>query len=289
MAVRIPRPNLAMQSPMPTANWPAVVAMRAEDHQALVQAWQRLEHPSLAARLTSKLGVSIEKFFELLPDGWYSSMHSAIQRSLQKSLDIAIFSLGKQPARARRRRYHNVISALSGAAGGVFGLPSVLAELPLTSTLILRSVADIARNEGEDLNALETRLACMEVFALGGRSRADDAAETGYYGIRLALAMHFSTISERVAAQGIVKWSPPGLVRLIAEISARFGVVVTQKAAAQMVPILGAATGAVVNLIFLEHFQEIARAHFTIRRLERAYGEEFIRRQYLSLTQKLAI
>jgi hypothetical protein len=278
-----------MQPSIPNANWPTVVAMRAKDQQALMDAWQRLEHPSLAARLTSKLGVSIEKFFELLPDSWYSGMHAAIQRSLQKSLDVAIFSLGKQPERVRRRRYHKVISALSGAAGGVFGLPSVLAELPLTSTLILRSVADIARNEGEDLNSLETRLACMEVFALGGRSRADDAAETGYYGIRLALAMHFSTISERVAAQGIVKWSPPGLVRLIAEISARFGVVVTQKAAAQMVPVLGAATGAVVNLIFLEHFQEIARAHFTIRRLERAYGERIVRQEYLSLTQKLAI
>ena len=274
---------------MPDTKWPAVVAMRSEDLQALAEAWQRLEYPSMAARLTSKLGVSIEKFFELLPETWYARMHGVIQRSLQTSLDVAILSLGEQREKARRRRYHKLISAMSGAAGGLFGLPSVLAELPLTSTLILRSVADIARNEGEDLSSLETRLACMEVFALGGRSQADDAAETGYYGIRLALAMHFSTITERVATQGIVRWSPPGLVRLIAEIGARFGVVVTQKAAVQMVPVLGAATGAMVNVIFLEHFQEIAHAHFTIRRLERAYGEQFVRREYTRLARQPAV
>lgn len=265
---------------------PATTMLRPGDRRALREACEKLEHPSLAARLTSKLGNSIEKFFELLPDSWYSNLHTAIRRTLEKSLDIAIFSLGPKPHKSRRGRYHRFFSACSGAAGGLFGLPSVLAELPVTSTIILRSVADIARNEGEDLSNLESRLACMEVFALGGRSRDDEAAETGYYGIRLVLAMHFSMISEQVASQGIVKWSPPGLVRFVAEIAARFGVVVTQKAAIQMVPFLGAATGALINLIFLEHFQDIARAHFTMRRLERMYGQQLIRTEYEKLTGK---
>ncbi len=272
----------------PETRLPALAVLRPDDQLALRQACQKLEHPSLAARLTSKLGTSIEKFFELLPDSWYSSLHQTIRRTLEKSLDVAILSLGPKPHRVRRSRYHKLFSACSGAAGGMFGLPSVLAELPVTSTILLRSVADIARNEGEDLSSLESRLACMEVFALGGRSQADEAAETGYYGIRLVLAMHFSMISEQVASQGIVKWSPPGLVRFIAEIAARFGVVVTQKAAVQMVPFLGAATGALVNLIFLEHFQDIAHAHFTMRRLERVYGQQLVRTEYEKLTAKIA-
>jgi hypothetical protein len=30
----------------------------------------------------------------------------------------------------------------------------------------------------------------------------------------------------------------------------------------------------------LEHFQEIARAHFTVRRLERTYGQDAVRAEY---------
>jgi hypothetical protein len=64
----------------------------------------------------------------------------------------------------------------------------------------------------------------------------------------------------------------PVLVRLVTQIAARFGVVVTQKFAAQAVPIVGALGGAAVNYAFIDHFQEIAREHFTVRRLERRYG-----------------
>jgi hypothetical protein len=35
-----------------------------------------------------------------------------------------------------------------------------------------------------------------------------------------------------------------------------------------------------VNYAFIEHFQDVARGHFTVRRLERLYGKELIRSQY---------
>jgi hypothetical protein len=66
-------------------------------------------------------------------------------------------------------------------------------------------------------------------------------------------------------------------VRLIAQIASRFGVVVTQKLAAQAVPIVG---GAAVNYAFIGHFQEVARAHFVVRRLERRYGKDAVRAAY---------
>jgi hypothetical protein len=74
------------------------------------------------------------------------------------------------------------------------------------------------------------------------------------------------------------------LVRLIAQIASRFGVVVTQKLAAQAVPIIGALGGAAVNYAFIDHFQEIARAHFAVRRLERRYGKDVIRMDYDKLS-----
>jgi hypothetical protein len=265
---------------------PAASGFSAVDLEALRHAQRRLEHPSLAARLTGRLGAPIEKAFRALPEPWHEGLQEAMHASLERALNLAIYSLGKEGRAPRSTRYHKALGMLSGAAGGLFGLPAVLAELPVTSAIILRAIADIARGQGEDLRNPEARLACMEVFALGGRSRDDDAADAGYYSIRLALGLHFTRVPQRVLNRGIVQWSPPMLVRFIAEIGARFGVVVTEKAALQMVPILGAGTGSLINLIFMEHFQDIARAHFTVRRLERLYGSELTRAEYEKLARR---
>ncbi len=104
-------------------------------------------------------------------------------------------------------------------------------------------------------------MACIEVFALRGTSRLDDAAEYP-------------------ASQVFAEESAPALVRLIALIAARFQLQASEKAAAQMVPIIGAAGGAVINLLFIDHFQDMSRGHFTVRRLERQYGSEAVRRAY---------
>jgi hypothetical protein len=69
-------------------------------------------------------------------------------------------------------------------------------------------------------------------------------------------------------------------VRLIALIGSRFGIVVSQKTAAQAVPVIGAAGGALINTIFISHYQDMARGHFAVRRLERKYGPEAIREAY---------
>lgn len=260
-----------------------------EDLAILRDAHFHLEHPSLAARLTNYVGLPVERGIKLLPRRWYEALRQASRQALLGALDWAIDSLETRAAPAYGREgEHKLLSATAGALGGFFGLPAVLAELPVSTTLTLRAIADIARAEGEDLSQPEARLACVEVLALGGRTDEDDAAETGYYGIRLALAVHLSRVPEHVLQHGILKPSHPGLVELIAAIAARFGVVVTQKAAVQMVPILGALSGALVNLVFMQHFQDVARAHFTVRRLERRYGADLVREEYdrLSAAQR---
>lgn len=57
---------------------------------------------------------------------------------------------------------------------------------------MLRSIAEIANAEGEDARSVESRLACLEVLALGGSSAADDSSETGYYAVRIALGQEVS-------------------------------------------------------------------------------------------------
>jgi hypothetical protein len=58
---------------------------------------------------------------------------------------------------------------------------------------------------------------------------------------------------------------------------------VSEKVAAQAVPVVGAVGGAAINVLFTAHFQSMARGHFIVRRLERAYGAEAVRQAYQAL------
>ena len=49
-------------------------------------------------------------------------------------------------------------------------------------------------------------------------------------------------------------------------------------------PVIGALGGAAVNYAFIDHFQEIARAHFIVRRLERRFGKDAVREAYEKLS-----
>lgn len=46
------------------------------------------------------------------------------------------------------------------------------------------------------------------------------------------------------------------------------------------VPMIGAARGVVVNVLVIDHFQEMVRGHFIVRRLERAYDPQLVREEY---------
>jgi ethanolamine utilization protein EutA (predicted chaperonin) len=239
-----------------------------------------LEHPGIAAKLSAVLGSPLEKGMKLLPERVQKTVHEATQAALMKALDVAISSLGKTGSSASRDRLHKIAAAASGAAGGAFGIAAIGIELPISTTVMLRSIADIATAAGEDPRELETRLACITVFALGSTQEPAEAAESGYFAARSALATAVSEATRHLAEKGLQKGSAPALVRLIALIGSRFGVVVSQKTAAQMVPILGAAGGALINTVFIAHYQEMARGHFAVRRLERKYGPEAVRLAY---------
>ena len=81
------------------------------------------------------------------------------------------------------------------------------------------------------------------------------------------LAKSVTEAARFIAERGIVEEGVPVLVRFILQVTSRFGVVVTQKVATQTLPIVGALGGAAVNYAFIDHFQDVARGHFTVRRL----------------------
>jgi hypothetical protein len=98
-----------------------------------------------------------------------------------------------------------------------------------------------------------------------------------------AVAQAAEYVAERGAATAVGERAAPALVELVTRIAQRFGVAVADKAAAQLVPVLGAAGGAAINALFIDHYQATARAHFSVRRLVRTYGEEEVRRAYVGV------
>ena len=238
-----------------------------------------LENPGIAARLSNYIGRPFEKSFDTLPEKWSNYIMKATKAALKKALDCAVFTIKDGPAKYPANIAHKMLAGLSGAVGGAFGLIALSLELPVSTTIMLRSIADIAKSEDEDISLIETKLACLEVFALGGASTSDDSAESGYLVIRSLMASYISQAAKYMA-KGVLDEGAPVILKLIAIIASRFSVPVTQKFAAQLVPAVGAIGGASINLIFIEHFQDVARGHFMVRRLEKIYGRQLIQDEY---------
>ena len=255
-----------------------------QDLADLKRAKTLLENPGLAVKFSSVLGSPVEAGMKMLPKRWQKTIHTATEAALMKALDVAVRTLGARKPSASSDRLHKFAAVTSGAMGGAFGIAALGIELPISTTLILRSIADIAAAEGEDPRHLETKLACLTVFALGStKDKADDAAESAYFAARSALATAVTEASKYLAEKGLSKSGAPALVRLVSLIASRFGIVVTQKTAAQMIPVLGAAGGAVINTLFIGHYQDMARGHFIVRRLEKIHGAEPVRLAYEDL------
>jgi len=254
-----------------------------KDLDDLLYARSLLENPGLAMKITSFLGSPIEKGFSLLPKGWSEIVAASTSKALEAAFHSAVMTMSEIREAPAANALHKFMVAGTGAAGGFFGLFALTVELPLSTTLMMRSIADIARSEGQQITNPEVKIACMEVFAFGGPGKGDNAAEAGYFAVRAALAKTVADATKHVAAKGLSEKAAPAFVRLLAQISSRFGIQVSEKIAAQAIPIIGAVGGAVINTLFMDHFQSMARGHFVVLRLEKKYGKEIIRREYQRL------
>jgi len=258
--------------------------MTPEDSATLAKAVQSLEHPGFAARLANTVGKPIELISDALPTPVRHTISIATTKALQAALKVALRTMHGTP-HSGSKLVHKVLATASGAAGGAFGLATLPIELPVSTVIMLRSIAEIARSEGEDPSDPEAALSCIQVFALGGRAGSTDVSESGYFAARGMLAKSVTEAARFVAERGVIEEGAPVVVRFVTQVASRFGVVLTQKFAAQALPVLGAFGGASVNYLFITHFQETAQGHFAVRRLERAYGKDIVRAEYERLAQ----
>lgn len=268
-----------------------VTVINESDRASLQAAVERLENPSLAIRLSSSVGVPVEALVKQIGEKVPPALADAVREASNDALEYVFLHTARtvrdSGPSAAKPGLHTAAATATGAVSGFFGAQGLVVELPVTTAIMFRSIVDIARAEGENPQDHATVLDAMQVFAMGsGRTSSDDAADTTYYGVRVALGKAMSDALAYVAQQGVGSAAAPVLVRLISAIAGRFGVVVTQKAMAQALPVLGAVGGGLVNTVFISHFQDVARGHFVIRKLERKYGEQAIRDLYSELAER---
>ncbi|CAI3936977.1 MULTISPECIES: EcsC family protein [Commensalibacter] len=197
--------------------------------------------------------------------------------AVQRAFDVAVVGMDKgnnRPVKSLQyKKIRNTavqaVVVTSGAVGGFTGLVGMLPDISFTTLALMREIAAIAQEEGEDLSTEEAKRACLEVFALrsfGNAGRGNEENELGFFSARLML-----------------RGRP--MVMLMADISYQYGLSLSQKLSLQMMPVVSALCGASLNAAFLAHYRALARVHFVARRLEREHGPlaketiEYIRKQ----------
>ena len=253
------------------------------DQAALKNAVKYLESRNFASRLADYAGVPVNRVLGFLPKALNKQLSGAVRQAVMKGLEVAVDTLDEKPPRSPARGFSSFLAGVTGGVSGLFGFGALAVELPLTTTLMLRAIAEIAQHQGEDLSTLEARLACLEVFAYGAK-RSEDNLDVGYYAARALISKYTHDIATMALERGALDASAPVVASLVSEIVSRFGLVVSDKVAAGALPIIGAVGGATVNIVFMDHFQRVAHAHFTLRRLERSYGSSYIRERYAELS-----
>lgn len=276
-----------------------MAALSDQDRADIAAAVAYLEQPSFLFRVADAVGQPAHALMGRVPARLQQAVAKATEKALHQALNLAIYSLGEAKSQAPSPGMHAASAAAVGGLGGLLGLATLPLELPVSTALMLRSIAEIARSEGADLSDPAVRLECLSVLALGGRMPApidaevveetgEKTSESGYWQARLGLSLALRSAAHALggaAGRGVVTRlaveSSPVLMRLLGLLAARFQVVVGEKAMAQAVPVLGAAAGAALNAAFAEHYNQVARHHFRLRRLERQVGAAAVQQAYL--------
>lgn len=224
----------------------------------LANRYKRANGPVI--RLVNRLGGTLENQLSALPETFREQLERVTARALETSYQLA--------ARAPDLGAHGPLAAViaSGAAGGAGGLPTALAEIPVTVTLFLNAIRAEARAAGLDPDEDQVRAECLQVFAAGTPLAQDDGVNTSYVASRLALTG--STVQSVIAA-----------------VAPRLAAVLGQKLAAQAVPVIGAVSGAALNAAFLSYYREVARVRFALLALARQHGTDAVEAEFRLATR----
>lgn len=268
-----------------------------EELEFISNAKNFFESEDIIMKITNKLAVPIEWAQNKLSDDMKKNLHKVIHKSLTGAMKVALKTMDNEQIKnswsdsltnsAKNKFFHNTAIGLSGAIGGFFGEVAVLAELPISTTIMMRSIASTAREMGMDQKDPSFPFECLYIFSLGSKKPNDDNMDTGYYASRIALNAAIAKSTEFVAnssakmvLESLEKGTAPAVISFIGRIAGYFEVVVTEKMIFEAIPIVGSFGGATINILFNNYYAEAAKYHFGLKALERKYGLEAVQSQY---------
>ncbi|MBP2300495.1 EcsC family protein [Azospirillum picis] len=254
----------------------ACALLDAEEYETLVGAANEyLAAQGALMSLMSTLGSTIEKGFEALPGGFRNEVMLKVREALEYAQQVAMSRMDKDAGREASKRWYGALAAVSGGVSGFFGLPAVLVELPLTTVTILRSIADVARSKGADLEDVGVQATCLEAFAYGGPLDDDDDADLAFFAARVGGV----ALAGRIGAGQ--------LADVISTVAVRYAAAVVPKVALQAVPVTGAVLGAGLNWSYMQFYQSMASVLFTLRPIEAKYDRDQVRSCFASIVRDL--
>ena len=154
--------------------------MTPADRALLREARESLERQDLVTRLSGLVGTPTERLLAKLPGNWEGKVQLATRSALEKAAQVALRGLdATQPPNARSLERNRWATIATGAVGGALGLAALPLELPASTVLLLRGIAEVARAEGEALDDPRLPLECVSVFALGGYDSEESGANRG--------------------------------------------------------------------------------------------------------------
>lgn len=274
--------------------------MSADELDFIQDAVLFLEGDHFLVSIAQKLGKPIDRLQEKLPESARRILHQAIETSLKKALRISIETIKAPPvhvptpewenARSRIKQHawlHTAAVTTTGAISGALGISALLVELPISTSIILRSISSVAQEWGHDLRDPETQLQCLFIFSLGSNlSSKDDEMDTSYLASRLAYQRLLGEAAAFLGQHGAkdlllaLDRGAPVLLRLLGVLGPAFERTMIKKFMSKALPIIGAAGGAAINAAFCHYFTEAARYHFGLLYLEKKYGSDAVRRGY---------
>ncbi len=232
---------------------PVIVPSPSRDEQLDALAARYRDAQGIGMQVVGLLGAQAEGLLDKLPEGAKSGLDAATLKALELSFSIANVSRGTFPDTGSWLT--RAVTVTTGAAGGFGGISTALAELPVTTTVILRAVQGIAAEHGFDPNDDDTRADCLRVFAAAGPIAADDGVDLSFLTLR-------ATVTGAT------------MQALLTTIAPKLAVTLGRKLALQTVPVLGAVTGAAINYAFTSYYQDIAHVQFGLRKLAEESGED---------------
>jgi len=163
---------------------------------------------------------------------------------------------------------HNWAVGLAAAEGGItgfFGLPALVADVPLVISFALRTIHRIGLCYGFEMKTEEDRRFVLGVLAASGANSIEEkvAALAALRAIEVTLAKQtWKKMAEQAAKEALSKEAGILAVRNLAK---QLGINLTKRKALQSIPYIGAGIGASVNAWYVREVGWAARRAFQER------------------------